>query len=73
MNKILIFGAMLIIVFSLGVTEETVLMRSGGAYEKADEINAALITELSVTEAQLDEMQSFVRRKISENSDRPTF
>ncbi len=72
MNKILIFGAMLIIVFSLGVTEETVLMRPGGAYEKADEINAALITELSVTEAQLDEMQSFVRRKISENSDRPT-
>ncbi len=55
--------------FVLGVTEETVLMWLGRAYEKADEINSALLTELPVTEVQLDEMWSFVRRKISENSE----
>ncbi len=55
--------------FVLGVTEETVLMWPGRAYEKAGEINSALLTELPVTEVQPDEMQSFVRRKISENSE----
>ncbi|MCP4156960.1 MAG: hypothetical protein GY757_55115 [bacterium] len=55
--------------FVLGVTEETVLMWLGRAYKKADEINAALLTELSVTEVQLDEMWSFVKRKISEHSE----
>ncbi len=44
-------------------------MRLGRAYEKADQINAALLTELSVSEVQLDEMQSFVRRKVSEHSE----
>ncbi len=55
--------------FVLGVTEETVLMWLGRAYEKADGINTALLTELSVTEVQLDEMQSFVKSEISENSE----
>ncbi len=55
--------------FVLGVTEETVLMWPGRAYEKAGEINSALLTELPVTEVQPDEMQSFVRRTISENSE----
>ncbi len=58
-----------VISFVLGVTEETVLMWRGRAYEKAGEINSALLTELPVTEVQLDEMWSFVRRKISENSE----
>ena len=44
-------------------------MRLGRAYKKADEINAALLTELSVTEVQLDEMRSFVKSEISEHSE----
>ena len=69
LKMILVWVSLSGISFVLGVTEETVLMWLGRAYEKADEINAALLIELSVTEVQLDEMQSFVKRKISEHSE----
>jgi IS1 family transposase/transposase-like protein len=49
--------------FVLGVKEETVLEWLRRAAEKAAEINAALMKELAVTQVQLDEMWSFIRRK----------
>lgn len=54
--------------FVLGVKEETILIWLNRAYKKADEINRILLKDLPVTEVQLDEMWSFVRRKISEQS-----
>jgi IS1 family transposase/transposase-like protein len=51
--------------FVLGVKEETVLEWLERAAQKAEEINAALLNELPVTEVQLDEMWSFVKRKRS--------
>ncbi len=54
------------IAFVLNVKEETVLSWLKRAYEKAEEINACLLKELPVTEVQLDEMWSFVKRKVSE-------
>ncbi len=49
--------------FVLGVTEETVLMWLERAAQKAHEINTHLLRELPVTEVQLDEMWSFIKRK----------
>ena len=49
--------------FVLGVTEETVLAWLGSAAKKAHEINTHLLRDLPVTEVQLDEMWSFIRRK----------
>jgi IS1 family transposase/transposase-like protein len=49
--------------FVLGVSEETVLMWLERAAQKAHEINAHLLRDLPVTEVQLDEMWSFIRRK----------
>jgi IS1 family transposase/transposase-like protein len=49
--------------FVLGVTEATVLAWLGSAAQKAHEINAHLLRNLPVTEVQLDEMWSFIRRK----------
>ena len=49
--------------FVLGVTEETVLMWLARAAHKAHEINAHLLRDLPVTEVQLDEMWSFIKRK----------
>jgi IS1 family transposase/transposase-like protein len=49
--------------FVLGVTEETVLAWLGSAAKKAYEINTHLLRDLPVTEVQLDEMWSFIRRK----------
>ena len=49
--------------FVLGVTEETVLEWLRRAVNKAHEINDHLMQELPVTEVQLDEMWSFIRRK----------
>jgi IS1 family transposase/transposase-like protein len=49
--------------FVLGVTEETVLMWLERAAHKAHEINAHLLRDLPVTQVQLDEMWSFIRRK----------
>jgi IS1 family transposase/transposase-like protein len=55
--------------FVLGIKEETVLEWLRRAAEKAAEINAALMKELSVTQVQLDEMWSFIRRKHSQEID----
>ena len=49
--------------FVLGVTEDTVLEWLRRAVNKAHEINDHLMQELPVTEVQLDEMWSFIRRK----------
>src|SRR5215813_440528 len=49
--------------FVLGVTEETVLEWLRRAVQKAHEINAHLLRDLPVTQVQLDEMWSFIRRQ----------
>src|SRR5207237_5841351 len=49
--------------FVLGVTEETVLAWLQRAAHKAEEINAHLLRDLPVTQVQLDEMWSFIKRK----------
>lgn len=54
--------------FVLGMTEETGLEWLERAARKAEEINTALLKELPVTEVQLDEMWSFVQRKVSEHA-----
>lgn len=51
------------IAFVLDVKEDTILFWLDRAYKKANEINKALLKELSVTRVELDEMWSFVRRK----------
>jgi IS1 family transposase/transposase-like protein len=55
--------------FVLGVTEETVLMWLERAAQKAHEINAHLLRELPVTEVQLDEMWSFIKRKHAQQAE----
>ena len=52
--------------FVLGMKAGTVLEWLERAAHKAEEINTALLKELPVTEVQLDEMWSFVKRKVSE-------
>jgi transposase-like protein len=52
------------IAFVLGVKEETVLEWLKRAYRKAEEINECLLKELMVSEVQLDEMWSFVKKKL---------
>jgi IS1 family transposase/transposase-like protein len=49
--------------FVLGVTEETVLEWLRRAAQQAHEINAHLRRDLPVTQGQLDEMWSFIRRQ----------
>ena len=49
--------------FVLGTKVETVLEWLERAAHKAEEINTALLKELAVTEVQLDEMWSFVKKK----------
>ena len=49
--------------FVLGVTEETVLEWLRRAAQKAHEVKAHLLCDLPVTQVQLDEMWSFIRRK----------
>jgi IS1 family transposase/transposase-like protein len=56
------------IAFVLDVTEETILRWLERAYQKANEINQILLQDLPVTEVQLDEMWSFVKRKLSEKA-----
>jgi len=51
--------------FVLEVKEETLLDWLDRAAKKAEEINTVLLRELQVTEVQLDEMWSFVKRKVS--------
>lgn len=55
--------------FVLGVTEETVLMWLERAANKAHEINTHLLKELPVTEVQLDEMWSFIKRKHAQQAE----
>jgi IS1 family transposase len=55
--------------FVLGVTEETVLMWLARAAQKAHEINTHLLRELPVTEVQLDEMWSFIKRKHAQQAE----
>src|SRR5215467_14451076 len=55
--------------FVLGVTEETVLEWLRRAAQKAHEINAHLLRALPVTQVQLDEMWSFIRRKHARETD----
>jgi IS1 family transposase/transposase-like protein len=54
--------------FVLGIKEETVLKWLDRASKKAEEINKVLLKDIEATEVQLDEMWSFVRRKISEKA-----
>jgi len=56
------------IAFVTGITEETILRWLDRAATKADEINQALLREVNATQVQLDEMWSFVLRKISEHA-----
>lgn len=55
--------------FVLGVTEETVLMWLDRAAQKAHEINTHLLRDLPVTEVQLDEMWSFIKRKHAQQAE----
>ena len=63
LKMLLVKVALADIGFVLGVTEETVLEWLRRAAEKALEINTHLLRELPVTQVQLDEMWSFIRRK----------
>ena len=54
--------------FVLDVKEETLLNWLDRAAKKAKDINMALLKELPVTEVQLDEMWSFVKRKVSKKA-----
>ena len=58
--------------FVLGIKEETILNWLDRAFQKAEEINQVLLKDLPVTEIQLDEMWSFVRRKISKQAESGT-
>ena len=55
--------------FVLGVTEETVLEWLRRAAHQAQELNAHLLRDLPITEVQLDEMWSFIRRKHAQQAD----
>src|SRR5262245_65648168 len=55
--------------FVLGVTEETVLAWLRRAAQKAHAINAHLLRNLPVTQVQLDEMWSFIRRKHAQQAE----
>ena len=55
--------------FVLGVTEATVLMWLERAAHKAHEMSAHLLRELPVTEVQLDEMWSFIKRKHAQQAE----
>ena len=63
LKMLLVKVALVDIGFVLGVTEETVLDWLRRAAQKAHEINAHLLRDLPVTQVQLDEMWSFIRRK----------
>lgn len=63
LKMLLVKVALTDIGFVLGVTEETILMWLSRAAQKVHEINTYLLRELPVTEVQLDEMWSFIKRK----------
>lgn len=68
LKMILVRVSLTNISFVLGMKEETVLEWLERAALKAEQINAALLRGLPVTEVQLDEMWSFVQRKVSEHA-----
>jgi IS1 family transposase/transposase-like protein len=68
LKMILVRVSLANISFVLGMTEETVLEWLERAAHKAEEINAALLRDLPITEVQLDEMWTFVQRKVSEHA-----
>ena len=72
LKMILVRVSLTNISFVLGLKEETVLEWLERAALKAEQINAALLRELPVTEVQLDEMWSFVQRKLSDKQLRET-
>jgi len=69
LKMILVRVSLTNIAFVLGVTEETVLDWLERAAHKAQEINRALLKELPITEVQLDEMWTFVKRKVSQQAE----
>lgn len=69
LKMLLVKVALTDIGFVLGVTEETVLMWLERAAQKAHEINSHLLRELPVTEVQLDEMWSFIKRKHAQQAE----
>ncbi len=69
LKMILVRVSLTNISFVLGVKAETVLGWLERAAHKAEEINRVLLNKLPVTVVQLDEMWSFVRRKVSEEAD----
>ena len=62
-------GALSAMGFVLGVTEATVLEWLRRAAHKAQAIHAHLLRDRSVTEVQLDEMWSFIRRKHAQQAE----
>lgn len=68
LKMVLVKVALANICFVLGVTEETILSWLDRAYQKADEINKALLKDVVVTEVQLDEMWTFIKKKICEKA-----
>jgi hypothetical protein len=68
LKMILVRVSLTNISFVLGMKEETVLEWLERAALKAEALHAALLRELPVTEVQLDEMWSFVQRKVSEHA-----
>src|SRR5215813_6348113 len=69
LKMLLVKVALSHISFVLGVTEETVLAWLRRAAQKAHEINVHLLRDLPVTQVQLDEMWSFIRRKHAQQAD----
>jgi IS1 family transposase/transposase-like protein len=69
LKMLLVKVALSDISFVLGVTEETVLEWLRRAAQKAHEINVHLLRDLPVTQVQLDEMWSFIRRKHAQQAD----
>lgn len=69
LKMLLVKVALADISFVLGVTEETVLEWLRRAAQKAHEINVHLLRDLPVTQVQLDEMWSFIRRKQAQQAD----
>jgi IS1 family transposase/transposase-like protein len=69
LKMLLVKVALSDISFVLGVTEETVLEWRRRAAQKAHEINGHLLRDLPVTQVQLDEMWSFIRRKHAQQAE----
>lgn len=69
LKMLLVKVALSDISFVLGVTEETVLEWLRRAAQKAHEINGPLLRDLPVTQVQLDEMWSFIRRKHAQQAE----